>query len=219
MPSIAEFTLPVGGFPLGRIFETRPAVTLELDRVVPSGDTVMPYFWVTDREREFAAVETFFAQLPELRSAELLVEMGDRGLYRAEWEPAYMGIMEAIASTGVTVVAASGSSDGWSFEIRAMENGQLSAFQRRCRELGVDLSLTRLSQLTAVDADADPGLTAQQREALVLAYEQGYYDTNRSVDQAALAAQIGISRQALAARLRRGYRQLIEAALIPNHRR
>ena len=213
MPSIAEFTLPPADFPLGRVFDTRPEVLLELDRVVPSGDTVMPYFWVLDPADDLDAVQSVFAAFPELRSAELLVDMGDRGLFRAEWEPEYLGIMAAIAASGVTVVSATGSADGWRFELRATEDEQPSVFREHCCDLDIDVTLARLSRLSETTTDSGYDLTPDQYEALCLAYDEGYYGDKRSVDLATLATAVGISRQAFASRLRCGYRALIEAAI------
>lgn len=214
MTSIAEFTLPAAEFPLGRVFEDRPGVTLELDRVVPSGDTVMPYFWVQDPDRDLDGVLAVFTDLPELRSAVLMEDLGEKGLFRAEWEPDYLGIMRAIAATGVTVLAASGSKDGWVFELRATTGDQLSAFQRYCEDHGIDVTLTRLSRLTEMTTGTEYGLTPGQHEALALAYHEGYYAEPRETDQETLAAQLGVTRQALSARLRRGYRNLIENTII-----
>ncbi|MFC6756071.1 helix-turn-helix domain-containing protein [Halomicroarcula sp. GCM10025894] len=56
-------------------------------------------------------------------------------------------------------------------------------------------------------------MTAPQREALVLAYKNGYYAEPRETNLAELAAEVGISRQAFARRLNRGYRTLIESHL------
>ncbi len=214
MVSIAEFTLPPAEFPLGRLFEDRPDATLELDRIVPSSDTVMPFFWVTDPQGDMAMVRDFFADLPELRGVDLLVDRGERGLFHAEWEPAYLGIMEAIGETDVTVIAASGSAESWQFEMRAMDSTAFSAFQERCEELGLDVALSRLSHVTEMTPVTQYELTPEQHEALVLAYEQGYYDHPRPVNQDALAAQLGISRQAFGSRLRRGYRSLIRTTLV-----
>jgi len=214
MTSIAEFTLPPADFPLGRLFETRPAVTLELDRIVPSGDTVLPYFWVHDPAGGMESNLEVFAGLPELRSVELLDDLGERGLFSSEWKPEYMGIMSAVPATGVTVLSATGSSEGWRFELRAQRTRQFSDFQQYCAEHDIPVTLRSLSRLSEGTAGARDGLTTDQREALVLAYREGYYDEPRTADQAAVAEKLGISRQALAARLRRGYRNLIERALI-----
>lgn len=214
MVSIAEFQLPAAEFPLGRIFEDRPEATLELDRIVPSSDTVMPFFWVYDPQDDMAWVRDFFADLPELRGADLLVDRGEQGLFHAVWQPEYLGIMEAIGATDVTVIAASGSPDGWTFEMRAMDSAAFSAFQERCGELDFDVTLNRLTHVTEMTPVSEYELTPEQHEALVLAYDRGYYDHPRPVDQTQLAAELDISRQAFSSRLRRGYRSLIKTTLV-----
>lgn len=219
MTSIAEFTLPPEAFPLGRIFLERPTATLDLDRVVPSGDTVMPYFWVHDPDCDLEGIRTILDDLPELRSIVLMDDLGERGLFRAEWEPEYMGIMAAIAATGVTVISASGSDDGWTFELRATTTEQFSTFQQYCTDHDIGVTLTRLNRLSKVGSRSEYGLTPHQQEALLLAYEEGYYDDPRKTDQKTLAAAIGITRQALSARLRRGYRNLIESTIVHQNRR
>jgi len=213
MTSIADFTLPAPELPLGALFDRRPEATVELDCVVPSGDTVVPHFWVHDAAGDMDAVREALLSIPELRSADLLVDLGDRGLFGSEWAPEHMGVMSAVAASGVTVLSASGSRDGWRFEVRAAELDQLATFQEYCTENHVTVTLTRVSRLTATSSDSEYGLTPEQYEALALAYERGYYDDPRAVDQADLAAELGISRQAFASRLRRGYRVLIESTI------
>ncbi|MBV0903334.1 helix-turn-helix domain-containing protein [Haloarcula salina] len=213
MTSIARFTLPAASFPLGAVFDDRPSATFELDRVVPSGDTAMPYFWVTDADLD--AVLDALEGIHELRAVTLMERVDGKGLFKAVWKPEYLGIMQAIAESGVTVVSASGSREGWLFELRD-ENGEcISAFQAYCTEHGIDVRLTQLSRL-ADQSDGAATLTARQREALLLAYERGYYDESDRPDLESLAAELGISRQAYSARLRRGYRNLVETTLVPD---
>ena len=216
MTSIAEFTLPPTDFPLGRVFEDCPEVVLELDRVVPSDDTVLPYFWVhvPDAGCNLEEIQEIFGGLPELRSADLMEDLGDKGLFRAEWQPEHLGIMSAIPATGVTVVSATGSSDGWTFELRATSVQQFSDFQQYCTDHGIDVSLRRLRRLSEMAAANEYDLTPEQHAALVLAFRKGYYDDPSSTDQDALAAELGITRQALSSRLRRGYRNLIGNTII-----
>lgn len=216
MTSIAEFTLSPEDFPLGRVFEDSPGVTLELDRVVPAGDTVLPYFWVHlhGRDYDLEAILEVFDGLPELRSAVMMEDLGDSGLFRAEWDPDHLGIMSAIPATGVTVLSASGSEAGWTFELRASKNQQFAAFQQYCEEHDIDVTLERLSRLSETTSGSEYDLTAEQHAALVLAYEEGYYEDPPATDQEALAAELGISRQALSARLRRGYRNLVGNTIV-----
>ncbi|MFC6826558.1 helix-turn-helix domain-containing protein [Halopelagius fulvigenes] len=214
MTSIADFLMPAAAFPLGRVFEERPEVRLELDRVVPNTDTVMPFFWVHDPEGEMEEILEVFDSLGELRSVVLMEDLGDRGLFRAEWDPDYMGIMGAIAATDVTVVSASGSESGWTFELRARSSESFSEFQRHCDDHGIPVSLTRLSRLTETTTGSGYDLTEEQYEALVLAFERGYYDEPRRTNLEELAAELGISRPSLSARLKRGYRNLLAATIV-----
>lgn len=214
MTSIATFTLPAASFPLGAVFDECPSATFELDRVVPSGDTAMPYFWVTDADLD--AVLDALERIHELRTVILMEKVDGKGLFKAVWKPEYLGIMQAIAESGVTVVSASGSRDGWLFELRDEAGEGISKFQSYCTEHGIDVTLTRLSRL-ADHSDGTGTLTAQQREALLLAYQRGYYGESDRPDLESLAAELDISRQAYSARLRRGYRNLVETALVADH--
>ncbi len=54
------------------------------------------------------------------------------------------------------------------------------------------------------------GLSAEQRHALVAAYEAGYFEVPRGVTQSELAGRLGIGGSALPKRLRRGTARLIE---------
>lgn len=216
MLSIAEFTLRAGDFPLGRVFETDPDARFELDRVIPADDTFMPYFWVYSSN--LTDVLSILEDLPELRSVVLMEDLGDKGLFRAEWNPQFKGVMDAIAATDVTVLSAVGSTDGWVFELRTDSSQAFSDFQEHCEDHGVGVELTRLSRVSEESTDLDDVLTREQREALVLAFEKGYYDDPRGTDLDSLAAQLGISRQAFAARLRRGYRNFVESSLVRGRR-
>lgn len=216
MISIAEFTLPAASFPLGRVFENDPEARFELDRVIPVEDTFMPYFWVYDSDVD--DVLAVFEDLPELRSVVLMEDLGDKGLFRAEWNPEFKGVMDAIVEAGVTVLSAKGSADGWVFELRTETSEAFSTFQQYCEDHGVDVSLTRLGHVSEEADDVDPALTREQREALLLAFREGYYDDPRGTDLDSLASQLGITRQAFSSRLRRGYRNFIQHSLVQGQR-
>ncbi|MFC7019992.1 MULTISPECIES: helix-turn-helix domain-containing protein [Haloarcula] len=75
------------------------------------------------------------------------------------------------------------------------------------------LTLTELHELSSGTDPATSELTAPQREALLLAYEMGYFDEPRAATLEDIAARLDISRQAVANRLRRGHRALIRKML------
>ncbi|MFP9190176.1 helix-turn-helix domain-containing protein [Natronosalvus vescus] len=89
----------------------------------------------------------------------------------------------------------------------------LSHLREHCSEHDIPFQLDRLYRSEGVSLSANE-LTASQREALVVAYENGYFDSPRVTTLEAIGDEIGISRQAVADRLRRGHRHLIESMLI-----
>lgn len=56
-------------------------------------------------------------------------------------------------------------------------------------------------------------MTAAQQEALLLAFESGFYDSPRTTTLAEIGDELEISQQAVSSRLRRGTRRLIANTL------
>lgn len=89
----------------------------------------------------------------------------------------------------------------------------LQRFSRAVQERHFAFSLRRAI------ADLEPALgdrlslTAPQREAVLLAYERGYYRQPREVSLEELGREIGISESAVSARIRRGLSNLIADCL------
>jgi hypothetical protein len=215
MASIAELVLDAEDFPLGKTFGVAPAATIELDRVVPVGDTVMPFFWIHVPNEALDAVQKRLASLTELRSVSILQRFDDRGLFEAEWDPEYLGIMRAISNADLTVVSATGSVDGWTFELRSVDASQLRSFRDSCQENGIPVSLKRIHRLAPLPSvDSEYGVTPAQREALVLAYERGYYDSPAGTSLSALGEELGITGQSVGSRLRRGTASLLANTLV-----
>lgn len=76
--------------------------------------------------------------------------------------------------------------------------------------------MTRLSNSVARDS-ALYGLTDKQRNALLEAYEAGYYDVNRTVRLGEISEELEISQQALGALLKRGIGSLTENTIAVEH--
>lgn len=212
MATIAEFAVEAKDFPLGRIFENAPEVRIELDRIVPTQQDVLPYFWVWDHDME--AIRETIEPYPGTKSVTLVDEFDGGGLFCAEWDAEIEGVLTALVESNVTLLKATGTRERWVFEVRAEELEQLSEFQRYCRERGIDISLTRLHSLSAMKTNDEYDLTPEQHEALVLAFKRGYYNQPRETTLEELAAELGITRPSLSSRLNRGYRNLVGSTLI-----
>ena len=131
-----------------------------------------------------------------------------------EWEPEAEGILKAIADTNVSLLSAVGTSEEWRFEVRAEVTADISAFQSKCREYDVPVELVGVHTLTPMRSGAEYDLTETQREALLLAWERGFYQSPREATLDEIAEELGITGQSFGSRLRRGTHRLIGSTLV-----
>ncbi|WP_435159854.1 helix-turn-helix domain-containing protein [Haladaptatus sp. DFWS20] len=211
MATEATFTVPSDQFPLGTVFSQLPNVTVELERLIPARDVVIPYFWV--RGTEVADIESTFTKHPGVKEIRLVDSVEDEYLLRVEWMLDYADVLTVLTETEVPLLKAVGTNQLWTFEIRGDDRSNIADFQRRCRELDIPITLTELHALTPVETTTEYGLTDTQQEALVLAYERGYFDSPRQVTLEALGEELGISQQAVGSRLRGGIKHVLGSTL------
>lgn len=216
MSIVAEFSLPPQAIPGGETLEAVPEATIKLERLVPAGDAALPFFWVFD-----ADPEEFLDELcsePEIEAIEVLAEVEVSALFQAEWTPD-ADVIRRIQNLEVTILDATGTSDGWTFQIRAQDRERLGAFKQIFTSQGIDVEIRRIYSFAEL-MEGDRLLTAEQRKTLLLAYQRGYFDEPRAVTQSDLGDEFDISGRAVSNRLRRGTRNLIISTLLdPTTRR
>ncbi|UPV74829.1 helix-turn-helix domain-containing protein [Halorussus limi] len=211
MATEATFTVPSDQFPLGTVFEQLPGVTVELERIIPAQDVVIPYFWV--RGTEVDDIEDAFLDHPGVENIQLVDSVTDQYLLRVEWSLEYEDVLTTLTETKIALIEAVGTNQQWTFDIRGDDRRDIASFQERCRELDIPITLTKLHALTPLKSKTEAALTDTQQEALVLAYERGYFNTPRDVTMADLGGELGISQQAVASRLRRGISSILAETL------
>ena len=211
MATVMEFSSPAAEFPLGTVFENLPEVTVELERLIPHETLVIPYFWVRGAEAE--DIEAAFEAHAGVVDVKLIDSVNDEYLMRAEWDVEYFGVLSALAATNLVMLAGIGTKDGWHFEVRGESREAISEFRSRCQDDDISIDITAVHALLSVQGD-DYELTDTQREALVLAYERGYFDSPRETSLEELADELGITQQSLSSRLKRGHRRLIGGVLM-----
>ncbi|WP_299233000.1 helix-turn-helix domain-containing protein [Natronomonas sp.] len=211
MATVMEFSSPAEEFPLGTVFENVPGVTVELERLVPQETLLIPYFWV--RGASVEDIEAVFETHAGVVNIELIDSVEDEYLLRAEWHSEYFGILDALAAANVTVLSGIGTVEGWHFEVRGDDHETISEFRTSCQDHDIPIEITAVHALLPIQDD-NYELTNAQREALVLAYEHGYFDSPRESSLQEIAAELGITQQSLSSRLRRGHRRLIGGAVI-----
>ena len=209
MAIVATFSLPIETFPIGvTLGEINGSI--EIERVVPIGVATTPFIWI--RGSEQTDLTDIAAEIDDSDALELVDIVDDGVLYRVAFDdppPVIVALREADA----TVLEAIAHDDRWIVRIRANDADGLSTFHERCLRAGIDADLTGLSGDEGSLGELFNPLTDEQRDAITLAFERGYYDRPRRASLGDLGAELNISRQAVAGRLRRGHRNLVAAAL------
>lgn len=211
MATEASVTVPTHDFPLGTVFEQLPDVSVELERIIPNKDVIIPYFWV--RGTAVDDIETAFSEHPGVKSISLIDSVEDEYLLRVEWDAEYDDVLTTLAATEIVLIEAVGTNSQWTFDIRGDSHSDIAEFLSRCRELDIPVTLTKLHALTPIETGTEAALTDTQQEALVLAYERGYFESPREVTMKDIGDELGITEQAVASRLRRGIKQILGETL------
>jgi len=210
MTTEATFAVPSDQFPLGSVFNQLPSVNVDLERIIPAQDVVIPYFWI--RGTRVDDIEEEFDTHPGVKEIRFVDSVEDEYLLRVEWELDYNDVLTILVETEVPILSATGTSRQWTFEVRGEDRTGIRAFQRRCQELDIPVTLREMHALTPLDTGVQAGLTDTQQEALALAYERGYFESPREVTLEELGEELGITQQAVGSRLQNGMRYVIESA-------
>jgi predicted DNA binding protein len=211
MSVILEFTLAWDEFALGRALGSGSDRQIELERIVPAGDTVIPFFWVVGERPERLEADVEASEYVE--NLAVVDRVGDHTLYRVEWTGEYEDLLEGVLETEETILQAK-CTENWYFQLRFLDHEHVADFYNYCTDHDIAIHIERTYTLTEESLRGRMfDLTPEQREALVLALNRGYFSTPRETDMDALAAELGISQQAFSSRLRRGEQKVLENVL------
>lgn len=212
MSVILEFTIPATDFQLGEVLSGPTEMELELERLVPTGNMIMPFIWATGRNHDaFAGNVRSKSRIHEFME---LDTVGESRLYRIEWENPPTDLITGISQSDAVLLEAHGTDD-WVFRLRFPDHEKLSEFHNYIIEHDIPIHVERTYTLTEKTEHGHRfDLSQEQREALVLALRAGYFDTPSETTLDELAEELGISRQALSNRIRRGNENVLRAALL-----
>jgi predicted DNA binding protein len=210
MGLIAEFTTPTSTFPVGRAVDGD--LRVELERIVPTDDSVVPFFWTWGDdlggfERELRGEPAIEVEGPIART--------DHGaLYRAEWTGETSRTVRELFDFEFTLLSGTCDADQWTFRVRFEEPDVASAFQRFLGEHDVPHELTRVQGIADLTPRSRAGLTEKQRETLLTAYDEGFFAVPRRITIRELADRLDVAPSSTSDRLRRGVGRLVEGTLI-----
>jgi len=212
MTVIGEFSIPSSSFALDHALTERPSVVVEAERMAThSTMQVMPFLWGSDCDAdEFRDVLLADPSIEEVTVSE---DTGDGVLYKVVWQQAFRDLIDAMVDHHGAMVEATGTDGTWYLTLRFAEEPHVGEFQDHFREEDRHFEVQRLYQPTA-PRQREYDLTPEQRDALVAAFSAGYFDVPRGSSAGDLASDLGISTNALSARIRRGSANLVDSTLV-----
>lgn len=212
MAIFGEFRVPPRAFALSETFEVEPEAVVQIDRVVASDmESLTPYFIVSGVSN--AAFEAAASRDGSINSLQQILD-GDLGtMYRAIWGESVESLVQAYTNEGTSILKAKGTADGWVLRIRFDDHALIGEFTSHLRDQGFSFDLVRLHEMSYAQTGSQFGLTPKQHEALVTAWQMGFFDLPRETSMAAVAEELDITPQSLSDRLRRAQNTLIGDAL------
>ncbi|WP_254544357.1 helix-turn-helix domain-containing protein [Halomarina pelagica] len=218
MAVIAEISLSPSYFPLGSILNDAPDLAVEFERIVPLGSGSLPLFWAKNGDLE--AFERRVEESGQVTELTALERFDNRVLYAAEWNETVRDFTDALTVTDAVVLQAQNRNESWDLRLIFPTHEHLSEFHNACLDGGISYSLGRVYTLSDPILESDPlDVTPEQRRALLLALERGYFDTPSQSTLSDLADELDISQQALSQRIRRGNKAILEHVLQGEDRR
>jgi predicted DNA binding protein len=210
MSVITEISVPAEDFALGRSLDGVESTQFELERMVPTTDAVVPFFWAHDTDPD--ALATSLKADEDVISVRMLDQLDHRALFRVEWVPDINGLVQSIIEHEAAILEALGTTDRWEFQLRFPDSADVSSFQAALTEADVDFDLRRMYNPDDPETDVSE-LTPAQRETLMMALERGYFAIPRETNLMEIADDLDISDQAVNERMRRGMAKLVVSSL------
>lgn len=212
MSVIARFSVPAEQFPLGDVLEVRQGIQIRIESMIPTGDAMIPYFWVPNDDAD--AVDGALRQSPLIEEVQIVDHVEAETLFRVDWSSEVNGLIDVIEASDAVLLEAEGLGDDWSFRMRFPDHQDLSAFYRQCTDRGFTPELDEVNNPFGSSEENGVRITEPQREALMAALDMGYFAVPREVTLEELAAELGISDTAFSQRLRRGLTALLSSTLL-----
>ena len=184
--------------------------------VVPQGNTnpgTAEFPFLVEYPDRTAVERTFDAD-PTVDDYEL-IEWGDgTGLYYIEHAAETKLVSSAVSDANGYLVHTESQDNGWLVRLLLPDRAALNSVWEYAIAHDIDLDIVEIYRNEHAGTDSSYGLTEEQRAALVVAYEQGYFVEPRELSLDALAEEMDLSSTAMSGRLRRGMRNLIAATLV-----
>lgn len=203
----AEFRL-LSDYGLVNIARTVPdcTITVEHDEQTVSGPIVFVLRIVC---RSFEEFEAALEDEADIKKFALISAEDSVRLYHVVWEGPHPEEMDELTLNKTFIKRQWITNEGYHLKAEFADREEFAAYRDSCRKMGVGFQLDRLYESNG-DNKRVPGVSEKQHEALLAAYEAGYFAVPRQASLRDVADSLDISRSALAERLQRGQSHLLE---------
>lgn len=202
MSTVAELRIPADDTVLANTLEYVPGLSCDVEQVI-----VADQFGLWFGGADYSTVETALSADQTVERFRYMATEEERHLFSVEFTDAGVNPFSAVVEAGGAVLAASIDDAIWTLRLRVHERESVSEIYEHIEAHGPHVDIVRLCALSHSTAESF-GLTEEQYSAIVEAIEHGYFEIPRQISLEELAAELGISHQALSERLRRAYQTL-----------
>ncbi|MFD1586156.1 helix-turn-helix domain-containing protein [Halorientalis brevis] len=210
MGLIVEYRQWGEGLYITEVAATVPEMRLTVERWRIESEHVLCLF-VRAEGDQFDDLEAAFADLPNSRGTDIVSECQTARLYRVRLDSTLTHLPENSSVNGV-ISHVRIEPDGIYVTGYLADREELIRTREFITDQDMAMEVVRLQDAT--EANPDDGLTDEQFEALITAYEMGYFDVPKGATQADVAGALGISPPSLSERLKRAQQRLIEQHLV-----
>lgn len=208
---LAELSLSSSSLLLDPTIRTVPETRIHI-QFQPAMDPERRRFYVMVESPDFEAFEAALEADYTVENPQPMTEGDDVRMYQLGLTDEVLAVTPRVAEFGGMVLEMHSRGGVWFVKLQVPDRDALAAFRQFCADSGIEYRLERLYQTDPTRPEA-VGLTESQRQTLLTAYREGYFDVPRSCSQAELAAELGVSGPAVSQRVRRATAALVEETL------
>jgi predicted DNA binding protein len=145
---------------------------------------------------------------------ERVTETGDgKAIYSFEYTDEAKVLSPVVSTANGVILDMENDGDAWILTVWMAERTDLAHLWEYAEQNDVDIDLLRVNEYASLGT-TDAGLTDSQREALLVAFEAGYFEEPRNATLGEVAADLDISQPAASGLLRRGIKRLIVSSMM-----
>jgi len=145
---------------------------------------------------------------------ERVIETRDgEAIYSFEYTDDAKLLSPVISATNGVILDMENEGSAWILTVWMPERTDLAHLWDYARQNEIEIDLLRVNEYASL-GNTDAGLTDSQREALLVAFERGYFEEPRDATLGEVAADLDISQPAASGLLRRGIKRLIVSSMM-----